>query len=130
MTIIDVRNSRCYVARKRDTGSGTFTYDPAANWQQLEDLAADAVSAAGGGITLSDIYPCPESLAALALWAEDVLALVTTPQEAEAAHALGVDTVRKAAQRGVVRARRSGATWLIYAPDVEGLPAVKKKRND
>lgn len=121
MTIIDVRNTRCYVARKRDTGSGTFTYDPAANWQQLEALAAaDAVSAAGGGVAMSGIYPCPESLASLALWAEDVLALVTTPQEAEAAHGLGVDTVRKAAQRGTVRARRSGATWLIYAPDAAG----------
>ena len=117
--IIDVRNMRCIVSRRLDSDDGTFTYDPCANWQQLEALAADAVRAAGGAPNLSALYHCPPELAALALWAEDILALVTTSAEAEAAHALGVDTVGKAARGGKVRSRQSGSARLLYKPDVE-----------
>lgn len=114
--IIDVRNTRCIVSRRLDSDGGTFTYDPCANWQQLEALAADAVRAAP---SLSALYHCPPELAALALWAEDILALVTTSAEAEAAHDLGVDTVGKAARGGKVRSRQSGSARLLYKPDVD-----------
>lgn len=115
---IDVRNARAYVSRKRGTAV-RWTLEPAANWRQLEPLALAEIERQGGSITLSGIYPCSDELAALALWAEDILALVTTPQEAEAQFELGSGTVRKAAARGEIPCRRAKGAWLIFAPSVE-----------
>lgn len=115
---IDVHNARAVVSRKRGTET-SWTHEPCVNWEQLEDLAAGAVRALGSGVTISGIYPCPDDLGGLALWPEDVLAMVTTPQEAEAKYGLGSGTVRKSAESGNVPSRRSGATWLVYAPEVE-----------
>lgn len=128
--IIDVRNTRCYIARKRELSTTDFTYEPCANWQQLEALASEAVEAAGGGVTLSGLYPCPRDLATLALWAEDILALVTTPQEAEAEFALGSGTLRKAAERDEVRHRRAAGAWLLYKPDIHNNPRWEQSRLD
>lgn len=119
---IDVRSARAYVSRKRGddhSPAARWTHEPAANWQRLERLAADAVREAGGAITLPGIYPCPAWIADLALWPEDVLALVTTPAEAEREFGLGPDTARKAARRGDLRSRRAGSTILVYRPDAE-----------
>lgn len=120
---IDVRNARAYVSRKRGVvvqgnreGNRVWTHESCANWQSLEALAAQEIERQGGAITFSGLYPCPDWIAALALWPEDVLTLVTTPQEAEADLDLGSGTVRKAAEDDRVPSRRSGATWLIYRP--------------
>lgn len=115
--IIDVRSAAAFVARKRGRRGG-FTYEPCANWRQLAPLAVEAVQKAGGGVTLSGIYPCPDALANLALWAEDILFLVTTPAEAEAEYGLGHGTPLAAVERGDVRGRQAGKTWLLYRPDV------------
>ena len=65
--VIDVRDCRAYVSRWQRIAGG-FQLQPAANWEMLEDEAAAEVSAAGGYVTLSGIYPCSAALAGAAQW--------------------------------------------------------------
>lgn len=65
--VIDVRNGRAYVSRWTREGGG-FRLEPAANWEELEDAAANEISAAGGSITMAGIYPVSPALAARAQW--------------------------------------------------------------
>lgn len=116
--VIDVRNTRAYVARKVGTDSD-FTYEPCANWTWLEDAAAAAVEAQGGSITLSGQYPCPDDLARFALWREDVLNMVTTPSEAALRFGKHRTTVQKALEDKRIAARRSGTAQLLLWQDAE-----------
>lgn len=59
---ISVRDCRAYVMR----GSTL-----AANWDDLEEAARDAVEAQGGNITMSAIYCCPDDLARRADFSRD-----------------------------------------------------------
>lgn len=115
--IIDVRNTRACVSRKVVTDS-SFTYEPCANWEWLEDAASEAIARLGGSVTLSALYPCPPELMRFALWPEDILEMVTTPQEAEAELKLGSGTTRKAAEAKTIHSRRAGSTWLLFRPEV------------
>lgn len=65
--VIDVRNCEAYVSRWERVGAA-FQLVEAANWFELSDSAADEVSAVGGYITMSGIYPCSAELAAKANW--------------------------------------------------------------
>ena len=65
--LISVANMRSVVSRQHPRGSG-FDLEPAANWEDLEDEAAQAVLQVGGGINLSGLYPCPPDLAERARW--------------------------------------------------------------
>jgi hypothetical protein len=115
---IDVRNTRAYVSRKRGTDSN-WTHEPCANWESLEDMAAKAVSEAGGHTTMSGIYPCPEQMAKLALWPEDVLELVGTVTEVERAYGVSKSTITRALVAGKVRGKQIEKNWVIYLPDAE-----------
>ena len=66
-TLISVANLRSVVSRQHPRGNG-YDLEPAANWEDLEDEAAQAVLQAGGGVNLSGLYPCPPDLAERALW--------------------------------------------------------------
>lgn len=65
--VISVANLRATVSRQHPRGNG-FDLEAAANWEDLEDEAAQAVLQAGGGINLSSLYPCPPELAERAQW--------------------------------------------------------------
>ena len=65
--IISVANMRSVVSRQHPRGDG-FDLEAAANWEDLEDEAVQAVLQAGGGINLSGLYPCPPDLAERARW--------------------------------------------------------------
>ncbi len=68
--VIAVQNQRCIVSRYIRTSRFTFEVQPATNWQDLESAARVAVEDQVGAITGDDHYPCPEDLAALAVWSE------------------------------------------------------------
>lgn len=68
-TVIDVRDCVAYVSRWERQGAA-FRLVEAANWDELEDAAAVEVSAVGGYITMSGIYPCSAELAAQAQWTQ------------------------------------------------------------
>ncbi len=76
---IHVWDCRAAVARYVRLDAGTMTMERAANWQALEGDAEKAVDAAGGWITQSGHYPCPEQLAARAVWRDGE----AEPQEGE-----------------------------------------------
>ena len=65
--IISVANLRATVSRQHPRGDG-YDLEAAANWEDLEDEAVQAVLQAGGGINLSGLYPCPPELAERATW--------------------------------------------------------------
>lgn len=66
---IDVRDGRCIVSRNIPLGRGRgWQSEAAINWGELEDEAAAAVLAQGGGAGLSGVYDCPQGLALLAEW--------------------------------------------------------------
>lgn len=65
--VIDVRNCEAYVSRWERQGAA-FQLVEATNWEELEGAATDEVSAVGGYITMSGIYPCSAELAAQAQW--------------------------------------------------------------
>ena len=70
---IDVWNCRAVVSRYEAHPSGGITWAPAANADDLAEAAADAVEAAGGWLTASGHYPCPDDLAERAVfddWSE------------------------------------------------------------
>lgn len=64
---IDVWNARASVSRYRRYGA-TLTWEPALNWEALEDAALEAVEAFGGSASESGHYPCPQHLAELAVF--------------------------------------------------------------
>ena len=66
-TVISVANTRATVSRQHPRGNG-FDLEAAANWEDLEDEAVQAVLLSGGGINLSGLYPCPPELAERATW--------------------------------------------------------------
>jgi len=116
---IDVRNARAYVSRKRGSDS-SWTHEPCVNWQALEALAGRAVEDAGGSITLSGIYPCPDELSALALWREDVFALVLTPVQAGREFGVTRAAIHNAVSRETVPYfRPDERTVLLLRQDVE-----------
>lgn len=118
---IDVRNARAVVSRQRGQSDSAWTLAPCANWEGLEALARAEVERQCGGVTLSGLYPCPPELAALALWPEDVLALVLTTAEAEQRYGLRRTTALAAIREGRLLARKSAGVWLVYAPDAARL---------
>ena len=67
--VISVWNCRATVSRQVDMGNGVWSYEPAANWQDIENAAIDEVEASGGAINMSAIYPCSAELAARAQFA-------------------------------------------------------------
>jgi hypothetical protein len=62
--VIYVANMRALVARF----GARRKLHVAANWQELEQEAAQAIAAQGGGINISGLYQCPRALAERALW--------------------------------------------------------------
>ena len=64
---IDVRDCVAYVSRWQRVGGG-FQLEPAANHEDLAEQAEQEVSAVGGYITMSGIYPCSPGLAGQAVW--------------------------------------------------------------
>jgi hypothetical protein len=68
--IISVENNRCIVSRYVQTAPYTFRVQPAQNWEDLESAARVAVEDQVGAITGDDHYPCPDDLAAGAVWPE------------------------------------------------------------
>ncbi len=67
--VIDVRDCVAYVSRWERVGAA-FQLVEASNWNELDDAAADEVSAVGGYVTMSGIYPCTPQLAAQAQWSD------------------------------------------------------------
>ena len=65
--LISVANMRATVSRQHPRGDG-YDLEAAANWENLEDEAVQAVLQVGGGINLSGLYPCPADLAERATW--------------------------------------------------------------
>lgn len=70
LVVIEVHSERCYVARFKQTDRFTYTLQHAANWQELEGDARRAVEDQVGAITADEILPCPDELAARAVWPE------------------------------------------------------------
>ena len=69
--IISVEHHRCIVSRYVRTTRYTFEVQAAKNWEDLEPDARAVVEDQVGAITGDDHYPCPEDLAALAVWPEE-----------------------------------------------------------
>jgi hypothetical protein len=67
--IINVKSSRYIVSRFVQTAAYAFQVQPAANWEDLEDQARQAVEDLVGAAT-TDYYPCPDELAGQAIWPE------------------------------------------------------------
>ena len=68
--VINVRNLRAVVSRRVDWSDGSWTYEPAANWEDLEGEAISAIEDQGGAINWSGLYECPKELAKKATWPE------------------------------------------------------------
>lgn len=66
---IDVWNCRAVVSRYAAHKNGV-TWIPATNADALAEDAAQAVEDAGGWVTMSGHYPCPDELAQRAAFAE------------------------------------------------------------
>jgi len=66
MFIISVWNCRAVVSRRVDLPDGGCSYQPAVNWEALEDRAIAEVEGQGGAVNLSGHYACPISLLASA----------------------------------------------------------------
>jgi hypothetical protein len=64
--LVDYKGVR--VARYIEYAPFMFEVQLADNWQALEPAALAAVTAQIGAISGPDIYPCPDDLAALAVW--------------------------------------------------------------
>ncbi len=65
---ISVRNHRAFVSRYVVDSDGSFSWESAANSEELERAALEVVVAQGGYVTRDGIYNCPPELAAQALW--------------------------------------------------------------
>jgi hypothetical protein len=68
---ISVWNCRAQVARRVDLGPNEWTYESAANWEELELDAILAVEDLGGAVNISGLYPCPVGLAERARFDND-----------------------------------------------------------
>jgi transcriptional regulator with XRE-family HTH domain len=66
--IVYVWDCRAAVARQVDGTGGGFSYQRAANWEELEDDAIQAIQQAGGAVNISGHYRCPAELAKRARW--------------------------------------------------------------
>lgn len=62
----------CAVARYIETEPYVFKVQRAANWEALVADAHDAVVELYGAITGDDHLPCPEELAAWAVWGDEL----------------------------------------------------------
>lgn len=60
---------RVKVARYRQTSFSVFALEPAANWPDLEADARHIAEQTIGAPLPSDVFACPDDLAALAAWA-------------------------------------------------------------
>ena len=67
--IIVVEQGRYAVSRYVEVAPYRFEVQPAENWEALEPLALALVESEVGAAA-ADHYPCPEDLAALAVWPE------------------------------------------------------------
>ena len=67
--VIDVRDCVAYVSRWQRVGAA-FQLVEAANWNHLEASAEKEISALGGHVTMSGIYPCTPDLAKQATWTD------------------------------------------------------------
>jgi hypothetical protein len=68
LVIIAIRSQRCMVSRYLQTASYTFDVQPATNWEALEMDARRAAEAQIGALVEDDDLPCPDDLAARAVW--------------------------------------------------------------
>lgn len=68
--VISVWNCRAAVSGRVDHADGSWSYEPAQNWQDLEPSAILEVDAQGGAVNLSGHYECPGWLAERATFAE------------------------------------------------------------
>ena len=107
---IDVHDNHTYVSRRREN-----TNEPCANWRQLENLAAQVVSKLS-----NPSAACPDWLAVLALWREDIFQMVMTPAQIGREMGLGKTTALKAVQQGRIPAHHADErTWLVLREDAE-----------
>lgn len=67
--VISVYGCRAAVCQRVDLGPNSWTYEPAQNWQELEDEAIAAVEELGWAVTQSGMYACPLELAERAVFA-------------------------------------------------------------
>jgi hypothetical protein len=63
-----VEGRRCIVARYQQTATYEYAVEYASNWPDLEAEAKQAVEDQVGAITEDGHFPCPEALAARAVW--------------------------------------------------------------
>jgi hypothetical protein len=68
LPIIAVRDRRCMVSRYLRIAPYTIDVQPATNWEVLEPEARRAAEAHIGALVEDDDLPCPDELAARALW--------------------------------------------------------------
>jgi hypothetical protein len=68
LPIIAIRAQRCIVSRYRQTAPYTFDVQPATNWEALEPDARTTAEAQIGALVEDDDLPCPDELAARAVW--------------------------------------------------------------
>lgn len=68
LEVIQVAGGRCIVARYRQIAPYEYTLEYATNWPALEADARQVVQDFIGAITGSDVFPCPDDLAARAVW--------------------------------------------------------------
>ena len=68
LPIIAIRNQRCMVSRYLQIAPYAFDVQPAANWEALEPDARRAAEAQIGALVEDDELPCPDELAARAVW--------------------------------------------------------------
>jgi len=68
---ISVYNCRAAVVRRgREVRNGSYYYyyEPASNWEELEEDAIEVVEAQGGALNWSGLYYCTSDLVQRARW--------------------------------------------------------------
>ena len=73
LVFIEVFKRRAMISRYRLTqGEEQFNYDVerAVNWRELEPDAVATVKVLGGTLRQHNHYPCPDDLAARAIWTD------------------------------------------------------------
>lgn len=69
---IVVRNGRAFISRYISEDDGSFSWESAANAEELETAALEAVATQGGNTDENGSYTCPPDLAAQAQWYQDM----------------------------------------------------------